>query len=66
MEELRIPFPALKVSSASFGGPDLDELYVTTALSGGERSVEGPGAGALFRLRPGVRGLPKFFSRVKL
>ncbi len=66
VEELRIPFPALKVSSASFGGPDLDELYVTTALSGGDRSVEGPGAGALFRLRPGVRGLPKFFSRVKL
>jgi sugar lactone lactonase YvrE len=66
VEQQRIPFPALKVSSASFGGPDLSDLYVTTALSGGDRSAEGPGAGGLFRLHPGVRGLPEFFSRVKI
>ena len=65
-EELRIPFPARKVSSAAFGGADLGDLYVTTALSGGDRSAEGPGAGGLFRLRPGVRGLPEFYSRVNL
>jgi len=66
VEVLRIPFPALKVSSAAFGGPDLSDLYVTTALSGGNREVEGFGAGALFRLRLGVRGLPEFYSRVKI
>jgi sugar lactone lactonase YvrE len=66
VEQLRIPFPARKVSSASFGGVDLSELYVTTALSGGSREAEGDGAGGLFRLRPGVRGLPDFFSRVHL
>ena len=66
VEVLRIPFPARKVSSAAFGGPDLSDLYITTALSGGSREAEGPGAGGLFRLRPGVRGLPEFFSRVKI
>lgn len=66
VQELRIPFPALKVSSVAFGGPDMSDLYVTTALSGGERSIEGPGAGGLFRVRAGARGLPEFFSRVMI
>jgi D-xylonolactonase len=66
MEQQRISFPARKVSCPTFGGPDFTDLYVTTALSGGERAVEGSGAGGLFRLRPGVRGLPEFFSRVKI
>ncbi|MBN2084521.1 MAG: SMP-30/gluconolactonase/LRE family protein [Anaerolineales bacterium] len=60
----RIGFPARKVSSISFGGGDYEDLYVTTALAGGTRSAEGAGAGALFRLRPGVRGVPEFVSRV--
>ncbi|MCC6823665.1 MAG: SMP-30/gluconolactonase/LRE family protein [Verrucomicrobia subdivision 3 bacterium] len=62
-EERRIQFPARKVSSVTFGGDDLDDLYVTTA-GGDQRATEGAGAGALFRLRPGVRGLPEFCSRV--
>jgi D-xylonolactonase len=66
IEQQRIPFPARKVSSAVFGGPELSDLYITTALSGGDRSAEGAGAGGLFRLRPGVRGLPEFFSRVNI
>lgn len=62
-EDRRVAFPAKKVSCATFGGPGYDELYVTTA--GGDQKVEdGPGAGALFRLRPGVRGVPEFFSRI--
>jgi D-xylonolactonase len=60
----RIVFPARKVSSVAFGGDDLQEMYVTTALAGGSKAEEGPGAGALFRLRPGVAGLPEYFSRV--
>jgi D-xylono/L-arabinono-1,4-lactonase len=62
---LRIPFPAKKVSSIAFGGPDYDEAYVTTA-GGRDRRREGPGAGALFRVRPGVRGVPEFRSRIGL
>ena len=59
----RIRFPARKVSSAIFGGPDLTDLYVTTA-GGHQKEVDGPGAGALFRVRPGVRGVREFRSRV--
>ncbi|MGE3272709.1 MAG: SMP-30/gluconolactonase/LRE family protein [Chloroflexota bacterium] len=61
----RITFPAQKVSSAIFGGPDLADLYVTTA-GGDQKSVDGPGAGALFRVCPGVRGVREFRSRIGL
>lgn len=61
----RIRFPARKVSSAIFGGPDLSDLYVTTA-GGHQKDVDGPGAGALFRVRPGVKGTREFRSRIGL
>jgi sugar lactone lactonase YvrE len=64
-EDCRIEFPARKVSCATFGGEDYSDLYVTTA-GGGKKETEGAGAGALFRLRPGVRGVPEFCSRVGL
>ena len=48
----RISFPARKVSSAMFGGDDYGDLYVTCA-GGDKKATDGPGAGALFRLRPG-------------
>jgi sugar lactone lactonase YvrE len=66
LEERRIEFPAKKVSSVTFGGDDLSDLYITTALTDGTKAEEGTGAGALFRLRLGIRGLPEFFSRVKI
>lgn len=64
-EDRRIAFPARKVSCPTFGGEDYGDLYVTTA-GGGRKQTEGPGAGALFRVRPGVRGVPEFLSRVGL
>jgi D-xylonolactonase len=42
-------FPARKVSSIAFGGPDYRDAYVTTA-GGDDKDGEGEGAGALFRL----------------
>jgi D-xylonolactonase len=64
-EVLRIPFPARKVSSLTFGGPDYRDIYVTTA--GGEnREEEGSGAGALFHLDLGIQGVPESFSRIGL
>ena len=66
VEERRIELPAKKVSSVTFGGDDLSDLYVTTALEDGAKADEGAGAGALFRLRLGIRGLPEFFSRVRI
>ena len=55
-----IHVPVSQPTSCSFGGPGLDELYVTSAwegLSSRERRAQ-PLAGALFRVRPGVRGMP--------
>jgi D-xylonolactonase len=66
IEERRIAFPAKKVSSVIFGGDELSDIYVTTALTKSTRAEEGEGAGALFRLRLGIRGVPEFFSRVML
>ncbi len=62
-EDRRIALPARKVSSLAFGGEAYDELYVTTA-GGRQKDTDGAMAGGLFRLRPGVRGLPEFRSRI--
>lgn len=64
-EERRIMFPAKKVSSVTFGGEDYMDIYVTTA-GGNNKEAEGHGAGALFRLNPGIKGAPEFFSKVKV
>lgn len=53
-----IDLPVTQVTSCAFGGPDLGDLYITTAaegLSPVER-VEQPHAGAVFRVWPGVIG----------
>ena len=63
VEERRITFPAKKVSSAIFGGEGYTDIYVTTA-GGGNKPEEGEGAGALFRLNPGIRGVAEFSSRI--
>ena len=65
VERQRFVFPAKKASSVMFGGANLQDLYVTTA-GGDDREHEGPGAGALFRVRPGVTGLPELRSRIRL
>jgi sugar lactone lactonase YvrE len=52
--------PATNVSSVAFGGPDLDDLYITTAregLSDAQLATE-PHAGDLFVARTGVSGPP--------
>ncbi len=59
----RIVFPVAKVSSLVFGGPDLDELYVTTA--GGSEGAN-TADGTLYRVKVGVRGLPEFRSNLRL
>lgn len=47
-----VRFPAYQITSAAFGGPNLDELYVTTAgyqLNAAQRTKR-PNSGALFRV----------------
>lgn len=57
---LEIPFPVEYVTSCALGGPNLDELYVTTAWTAVPESqrAQQPLAGDLFRVRVGVKGLP--------
>lgn len=50
-----VELPASQVTSCAFGGPDRDELYITTSRDGLGADAE-PAAGALFLVRPGVRG----------
>jgi sugar lactone lactonase YvrE len=56
----RVEIPAAQVTSCTFGGPDLDDLFITTGQEGfppGGRPDQ-PHAGGLFRYRAGVRGRP--------
>lgn len=55
----RIDLPVSQVSSCTFGGEDLGDLYITTAHEdfGPRDLAREPLAGGLFRCRPGVRGL---------
>ena len=54
-----IELPVPNVTSCAFGGPNLDELYITTARKGlsHEELEQYPLAGALFRARPDVTGM---------
>src|SRR5690606_22293827 len=54
-----IDLPVTQPSSCSFGGADAATLFITTAaadLTAAERKRQ-PLAGAVFAVRPGVRGL---------
>ena len=55
----RYPVPVSRPTCPGFGGPDLDELYLTTAWEGlpAERRAAEPLAGHLLRSRPDARGL---------
>lgn len=52
-----IRIPAAQVTACTFGGPNLDELYITTSRNGLGDNAE-PAAGAIFRATPAVTGLP--------
>jgi D-xylonolactonase len=72
--ERRIEIPAKQVSSVAFGGPDLTELYVTTAGKSKVGPLTPPGyddasgyiGGALYRLHPGVQGRREHISALGL
>jgi len=49
-----IRFPVAKVTACTFGGAELNELFVTTSRE--DESFPSPAAGALFRVRTAVRG----------
>lgn len=57
-----IPVPAMNVTSCVFGGPDLTDLYITSARKGmsAEQQAKYPLSGGLFRIRTKMRGMPTF------
>jgi sugar lactone lactonase YvrE len=57
-----IPVPAFNVSSCAFGGPDLTDLYVTSACKGmnAEQLAKYPLSGGLFRIQANIQGMPTF------
>ncbi len=63
-ETLRVQVPARKVTSLTFGGPELTDIYISTA-GGHRRESEGHGAGAIFHIDLGIHGLAEAFSRLK-
>lgn len=54
--ERSITLPVPGVTSCAFGGDDLRDLYITTAVDLAGNIDEQPGAGGLYRCRPGPRG----------
>jgi len=60
---VRVQFPTRKVSSLTFGGDDLQDIYVTTA-GGNTKHEDGAAAGSLFRVRLEANGRPEFLSRI--
>ncbi|XP_018579915.1 regucalcin isoform X2 [Anoplophora glabripennis] len=62
-----VPIPARDVTSAMWGGPDLDILFVTTSkhsLSDTEK-VQQPGAGSVYAITNlGTKGLPVFTADI--
>jgi D-xylono/L-arabinono-1,4-lactonase len=60
-----IPMPAQNITSLTFGGEDLKDIYVTSE-GGISRTDSDPRAGALFRIRSRISGRPEFCSRVSM
>jgi len=58
----RIQLPAANITSICFGGPDLDQLFITSAQEPGKQD-EG---GRLFQTAAKVRGRPEFKSRIAI
>ncbi|MFN0125553.1 MAG: SMP-30/gluconolactonase/LRE family protein [Verrucomicrobiales bacterium] len=54
-------FPVAKVSSLCFGGPSLDEIFVTTA--GGQPGSD-TADGSLYHWCADLKGVPEFHSRI--
>ena len=59
----KLSFPVSRVSSAAFGGPELDTLYVTTA--GGQVDDDALD-GTLYRVKMQVPGRLEYRSRIQL
>jgi D-xylonolactonase len=70
--ERRIQLPVSQVASVAFGGPDLTELYITTAAEPWPSQFTPPGytpdpaalGGSLYRLRMDIQGQPEYQAKL--
>lgn len=71
--ERKIAVPAKQTSSLAFGGPDLRDIFITSAahseptpvMPHGYDPVNGYFGGALFHVNCGIQGQPEYRSRVR-
>jgi sugar lactone lactonase YvrE len=71
--ERRIAVPAKQTSSVAFGGPDLTDIFITSAgqsermpvMPPGYDPDSGPIGGALYHLNLGIAGLPQFPAMIR-
>jgi sugar lactone lactonase YvrE len=61
-----VDVPVSQTSSCCFGGPDLRDLYITTAWQRLPPERRERYAGGVFRCRPGVVGLPSHAYRTRI
>ena len=59
---MEIIIPAINVTSCTFGGEDLSELYITTARTGlaAKHLRQYPFSGGVFKIKTGVKGRPSY------
>ena len=59
----KIEVPAHNVTACAFGGKNFDTLYITTSSEDmtDEEHKKYPLAGSIFKVKPGVKGVPAFF-----
>lgn len=63
----RIDLPVAHPASLCFGGPELEDLYVTSIRDSGRLRADGPLDGALLRVRgTGFRGAPRPRCRLRV
>lgn len=65
-EDRRVLIPAKKASSVCFGGEEFTDMFITSAIAGPMGVDESPSAGALFRIKSTIKGVPEFYSRILL
>jgi len=64
-EVQRVVIPTPAVTSLTFAGKDCTDMYVTTA--GGEDKTRNlSGAGALYKLNLGIKGIPEYQSNITI
>lgn len=73
-EERRIALPAKQTSSLTFGGPEMTDIFITSAgrseampeMPPGYDAVNGHFGGELFTLNLGIVGKPEFRTRLRI